>query len=66
MRFGSTKKISYLINEKLKKVVIGLESPKKTIAEETFGLWKTWKISSEGYVRKLRKESEKRLKRLGI
>jgi hypothetical protein len=32
--------------------------------EKTFGLWKNWKISSENYVRELRKESEKRLKRL--
>ncbi|MFZ8848792.1 MAG: hypothetical protein ACO2OV_00940 [Thermoproteota archaeon] len=38
----------------------------KKIAEETFGLWKTWKISSMWYVGKLRKESEKRLERLGI
>jgi hypothetical protein len=38
----------------------------KKIAEETFGLWKNWKISSERYVRKLRKESEKRLERLRI
>ena len=27
--------------------------------EENFGLWKNWKISSEEYVRKLRKESKK-------
>jgi hypothetical protein len=38
----------------------------KKIAEKTFGLWKNWKISSERYVRKLRKESEKRLERLGL
>jgi len=29
------------------------------ITEENFGLWKNWKISNEGYVRKLRKESKK-------
>jgi hypothetical protein len=34
----------------------------KKIVEKTFGLWKDWKISSEKYVRKIRKESEKRLK----
>jgi hypothetical protein len=65
-RFGSAKKISFLINEKLKKAETQLELPKSMIAEKTFGLWKDWKISSEKYVRKLRKESEKRLKRLKI
>lgn len=63
-RFGSTKKISFLINEKLRKVETGLESSGKIVVEKTFGLWKNWKISSENYVRELRKESEKRLKRL--
>jgi hypothetical protein len=53
-----------LYNEKLTKIETWSKS--KKIAEETFGLWKTWKISSMWYVRKLRKESEKRLERLGI
>jgi hypothetical protein len=62
-RFGSAKKISFLIKEKLKKAEMQLELPKIMVAEKTFGLWKDWKISSEKYVRKIRKESEKRLKR---
>jgi hypothetical protein len=65
-RFGSAKKISFLINEKLKKAETQLPLPKIMITEKTFGLWKNWKISSEKYVRKMRKESEKRLKRLKI
>jgi len=64
-RFGSTKKISFLINEKLRKAR-ELEPSEKSIAEETFGIWRDWKISGEKYVRKIRRESEKRLKRLGI
>ena len=65
-RFGSAEKISFLINEKLKKAETQLELPKSMITEKTFGLWKDWKISSEKYVRKMRKESEKRLERLKI
>jgi hypothetical protein len=61
-RFGSTKRISFLINEKLRKTEV--ESTEK-IVEKTFGLWKDWKISSEKYVKKIR-ESERRLERLGI
>ena len=38
---------------------------KKRIVEETFGAWKS-KGSGVDYVRKLRKESEKRMKRLGL
>jgi hypothetical protein len=64
-RFGSTKKISFLINEKIRKAETGLESPEKVV-EKTFGLWKNWKISSEKYVRKIRRESEKRLERQGV
>jgi hypothetical protein len=48
-RFGSTKRISFLINEKLRKTEV--ESTEK-IVEKTFGLWKDWKISSEKYVKK--------------
>jgi hypothetical protein len=65
-RFGSAKKISFLINEKLKKAEMQLELPKIMATEKTFGLWKDWNISSEKCVRKIRKESEKRLKRLTI
>jgi hypothetical protein len=65
-RFGSTKKISFLINEKLRKAEAESELPGKEAIEKTFGLWKDWKISSEKYVREIRRESEKRLKRLGI
>jgi len=46
--------------------VEALESPEKSIIDETFGIWKKWKISSEEFVRKIRKESEKRLERLSL
>jgi hypothetical protein len=45
IRFGSTKRISFPINEKLTEKIV----------EKTFGLWKDWKISSEKYVKKNKK-----------
>ena len=36
------------------------------ITERAFGIWKDIKISSVDYVRKLRRESEKRMKKKGI
>jgi hypothetical protein len=40
--------------------------PEKSIINETFGIWRDWKISGEEYVRQIRRESEGRLKRLGL
>ena len=64
-RFGSTKKLSWLINEKLR-LSEKISTHEKSIVEKTFGLWKEWKIPSKEYVRRIRKESEKRLKRMGL
>ena len=64
-RFGSTKKLSFLINEKLRKLESKIEK-EKGIVEKTFGIWKNLKIQSEKYVEKIRKESEERLKRLEV
>ena len=68
-KYGTTRTLSRLINEKLKKAEImkmNEEKLKKTdIVEKTAGLWKIKETGSE-YVRKLRKEDEKRFKRLGI
>ena len=64
-RFGSTKKLSWLINEKLR-LSEKISAHEKSIVEKTFGLWKEWKVPSKEYVRRIRKESEKRLKRMGL
>ena len=64
-RFGSTKKLSWLINEKLR-LSEKISTHEKSIVEKTFGLWKEWKVPSKEYVRRIRKESEKRLKRMGL
>ncbi len=64
-RFGSTKKLSWLINEKLR-LSEKISTREKSIVEKTFGLWKEWKVPSKEYVRRIRKESEKRLKRMGL
>jgi hypothetical protein len=68
-RYGTTKTLSKLINEKLKKAEITKmkRERRKTIdiVKKTAGLWKIKESGSE-YVRRLRKESEERFKRLGI
>lgn len=69
-RYGTTRTLSKLINEKLKHPnvvppkIAGMKKRLK-IVEETFGAWGPGPSGKE-YVRKLRKESEKRLKRLGL
>lgn len=64
-RFGSTKKLSWLINEKLR-LLESISFERGSIVKRTFGLWKDWKISSKEYVRRIRRESEKRLKRMKL
>lgn len=74
-RYGKMRGFSKLVNEKLKKVEgVDITPSKKEsdemekrsdIVERTFGIWKMKETGTE-YVRKLRKESEKRFKRLGI
>lgn len=70
-RYGTTRTLSKLINEKLKeaRTKIKFENErtklKRSIVEETFGAWGPGPSGAE-YVRKLRKGWEKRTKRLGI
>ncbi len=60
-RYGTTKRLSVLINEKLR----AAKRHPGNIADETFGTWKMKETGAE-YARRLRKESELREKRLGI
>ena len=60
-KYGTTKTLSKIINEKLKKA----RSRKEDIVKKTAGLWKL-KESGYEYTRRLRVESETRLKRLKI
>ena len=66
-KYGTTRTLSKLINEKLRKAEIkGIEKEKikkLDVVKRTFGAWGPGPSGSE-YVRKLRKESEKRFKRL--
>jgi len=68
-KYGTTRTLSKLINEKLKRAdITEMEKEKKKstdIVKKTAGLWKIKESGSE-YVRRLRKESETRFKRLGI
>jgi len=69
-KYGTTRTLSKLINEKLKRAETSLSAPlsrkqKKDIIERAFGSWKIKETGAE-YVRKLRRESEKRRERLGI
>ena len=68
-KYGTTRTLSKLINEKLKRADITEIKKEKEksidIVEKTAGLWKI-KESGAEYVRRLRKESEKRFERLGI
>ncbi len=63
-RYGKTRSLSRLINEKLKAAEGGTNRTQANI-EKIFGSW-TAKQTGAVYVRKLRKESDKRLRRLGI
>ncbi len=71
-RYGRARSFSMLINEKLRRAeslkaetkTVGIKK-KADIVERTAGMWKT-KESGAEYVRRLRKESEERFKRLGI
>lgn len=65
-KFGTTRTLSRLINDKLKKTEVATRSEKMKkldIVEKTFGAWGPGPSGAE-YVRKLRRESEKRFKRL--
>ncbi len=60
-KYGTTKKLSRLINEKLR----ARRRPTIGITERTFGIWKMKETGAE-YVRRIRTETEKREKKLGI
>ncbi len=71
-KYGKMRGFSKLVNEKLKKVegmkvdtASKIDNKGKDIVERTFGIWNIKENGSE-YVKKLRNESEKRFKRLGI
>ena len=70
-KYGRTRNLSRLINEKLKQAELGesmvaeKEEEKKRIVKSAFGSWKTTETGAQ-YVRRSRKESEKRFRRLGI
>ena len=74
-KYGNTKGISKMANEVIEAHLKEPETSKEVrhlapnergdIVERTFGMWKIKETGAE-YVRKLRSESEKRFKRLGI
>lgn len=77
-KYGNTRNLSKIINENiashLREKELGIEPKKlkrgeikkvKSVIEETFGAWGPGPSGAE-YVKKLRRESEKRLKRLGL
>lgn len=68
-RYGRARSFSRLVNEKLRmseSVKTGKEISKKiSIVDKTFGAWGRGPSGKE-FVRKLRKESDERFKRLGL
>ncbi len=70
-KYGKTRAFSKLINEKLKeaeKIAVPKKEElksKKSVVEEAFGIWGRGESGKE-YVRRIREESEKRLKRMGL
>lgn len=58
-KYGTTKTLSRIINEKLKKA----SKRDDDIVKKTAGMWKIKETGSE-YTRRLRSESERKLKRL--
>ncbi len=61
-KYGTTKALSRLINEKLKVIIKKGKAP-NDILERSAGTW-TMKETGLQYTRRLRRESEKRLKRI--
>ena len=57
-KYGTTKTLSRIINEKLK---ASKKRSNKDILKETFGIWKINETGVE-YTKRIREESEKRLK----
>ena len=57
-KYGTTKMLSRIINEKLKKAGISRDG----IVEKTFGLWNIKETGSQ-YTRHIRREAENKVKR---
>lgn len=75
-RYGKMRGFSKLVNEKLRKVEVIDKKPASNLEDEEIkrrleivrrsaGSWKIKETGAE-YVRRIRKESEKRLKRMGL
>jgi predicted CopG family antitoxin len=64
-KYGTTRTLSKLINEKLRKAEKSEVSGSVGIVKKTFGAWGKGPSGKE-FVKKLRKESEERLERLGL
>jgi metal-responsive CopG/Arc/MetJ family transcriptional regulator len=71
-KYGNTRSLSKVVNENIASHLKEKESMSKdkerkeaSVAKETFGIWKTKETGVE-YVKKLRDESEKRLKKMGL
>lgn len=69
-KYGTTRTLSKLINEKLKNAETSTRpslsrKERHDIIERTFGSWGPG-LSGKEYVKRLRKDSEKRMKRLGL
>ena len=70
-KYGNTKSLSLVVNENLEEHMSEKKDTKKEdkkwqeILEKTFGSWGPGE-SGKDYVRKIRDESEKRRKRLGL
>jgi len=64
-RYGKTRNLSKLINEKLKFAQMQPPGRMPENVRESFGCWKTSETGSD-YVTRLRKQSERRLTRLNV
>jgi len=63
-KFGRTRSLSRLINEKLMSAEL-LQTENAEDVERSFGCWTT-KGTGARYVRKIRKQSEQRLRRMNL
>jgi len=66
-KYGTTRTLSRLINEKLRngeRRRVG-ERTSGDLVERAFGSWKI-KETGVGYVKRLRRESERRIRRIGV
>jgi len=64
-RYGKTRSLSKLINEKLRSAETPPRGPIADRVEKSFGCWRI-KDTGAGYVKKMRMQSEERLRRMSI